>query len=285
MLGSYELIDCGQENKLERLGPYQVTRQAAQAHWPTSLSPSAWQKVDAVHHRAASGGGHWTFREPLPESWLVRFGEMSFRVKLTDFGHIGLFPEQLENWQWIGRSASVAGMKVLNLFGYTGGSTLAAAAAGAHVTHLDASKGVVSWARENAQNNELREHPIRWVVEDAAKYVQREAKRGSFYQGLILDPPSYGRGPRGQVWQIERDLVPLLRGLKGIARDLEFILLSCHTAGYSPLCLKNILSRVFGFPMEEIQAGENVIPIDRHTLVLPCGSYARWSKGSRAVPG
>ncbi len=279
---SYELLDCGEESKLERLGPYRVTRQAAQAHWPRSLPASDWQRADAVHHRSNRGGGYWRFRNTPPESWCVQFGEMRFRIKLTDFGHIGLFPEQLENWSWIRRTVAGREPRVLNLFGYTGGSTLAAAAAGARVTHLDASKGVVSWARENADENGLGDHPIRWVVEDASKYVQRERKRASYYQGLVLDPPSYGRGPKGQVWQIERDLVPLLRGLKGIVPDLEFILLSCHTPGYSPLCLKNILHLVYGFPMGEIQAGEKGISLHAHSLALPCGSYARWAKNAGA---
>jgi len=275
--GSYVLLDAGDERKIEKIGPYQVTRQAAQAYWPKSKPEQDWRQVDAVHHRSSSGGGRWEFRNKLPESWNVHCGPMKFMIKLTGFGHIGLFPEQLENWTWIEKQSREPEMKVLNLFGYTGGSTLAAACGGANVTHVDASKGVVQWARDNAALNGLQEKPIRWIVEDVARYIEREQKRGSFYQGVILDPPSFGRGPRGQVWKVETDLAPLLREIKKIIKPLKFILLSCHTPGYSPRCLQNLLHLVFGLDSSQVQGGEMLIPVENADLALPSGTYARWS--------
>ncbi len=273
---TYHLIDAGEERKLEQIGSYRVTRQAAQAFWPKSGKGTQWKEVDAEHHRSSSGGGRWVFHRQLPESWTIRYGSYRFVVKLTDFGHIGLFPEQRDNWRWIA-SQTAAEMPVLNLFGYTGGSTLAAAGAGARVTHVDASRGVVSWARENAAVNQLGDRPIRWIVEDVVRYIERERKRGSTYEGLVLDPPSFGRGPRGQVWKIETDLLPLLFQIKKMMNPFRFLLLSCHTPGYSARCLINIVRRVFSFPPEEMEAGEMVIPIDDTPLFLPSGTFVRWS--------
>ena len=277
-ISDYQLLDAGDQLKLERLGPYRVIRQAAQAFWPKNLPPNIWREVDAVHHRSTSGGGHWEFLRKLPASWQIRCGELVFKVKLTDFGHIGLFPEQRENWSWIRQQCGDGGPRVLNLFGYSGGSTLAAALAGAQVTHVDASKGVVTWARENLRLNGGEDLPVRWIVEDVAKYINREQTRGSTYQGLILDPPTYGRGPKGQTWRIETDLIPLLHGLKSLMERPRFVLLSCHTPGYSPICLKNILYSVFGFPPVEMKAGEMVVPIGESPL--PSGTHVRWSSRS-----
>ncbi len=275
--GSYTLLDAGDERKIEQIGPYQVTRQAAQAYWPKSRPDTQWNSVDAVHHRSSTGGGKWEFRNKLPESWNIEYGPLKFIIKPTGFGHIGLFPEQLENWKWIEDQSQNPETRVLNLFGYTGGSTLASALGGAQVTHVDASKGVVQWARDNASLNGLQDKPIRWIVEDVARYIAREQKRGSFYQGVILDPPSFGRGPRGQVWKVETDLAPLLREIKKIIKPLKFILLSCHTPGYSPQCLQNILQLIFDIKTSEMEAGEMLIPIEGADLALPSGTYARWA--------
>lgn len=273
----YCLLDAGDEKKVERIGNYTVIRQAAQAHWP-KREHALWQGVDANHHRSKSGGGHWTYQNKCPESWPVQWGGLNFWVKLTDFGHIGLFPEQIENWQWIQRQASKGAPKVLNLFGYTGGSSLAAAKAGAEVTHVDASKGVVSWGRDNQKLNQLEEASIRWIVEDCTKYLQREIRRGSHYQGLILDPPSFGRGPGGQTWKIEKALMELLLLAKQLLKPLQFVLLSCHTPGYTGLCLANILEAVFGLPIEEMTQGEMIVPMPETQRVLPSGTYARWPR-------
>jgi 23S rRNA (cytosine1962-C5)-methyltransferase len=270
----YRLLDCGEEQKLEQIGPYRVVRQAAQAHWPKTLAPAEWDRVDAVHVRTKGGGGYWTYRNQLPESWTIHYCGHPFLVRLTDFGHIGLFPEQWENWQWLARCCETDAPDVLNLFGYTGASSYAAARAGAKVTHVDASKGIVSWGRENQSPGE--DLPIRWIVEDVGKYLARETRRGKRYQGIVLDPPSFGRGPKGQVWKIETDLVPLLNDLRALAAPMKFILLSCHTPGYSPLCLKELLLRVYGLPVEEVEAGEMTVPVAGGGHTLPSGTYARW---------
>lgn len=268
----YQLLDAGNEKKLEQIGPYRLVRQAAQAYWPKSKSD--WLEVQATHHRSSSGGGHWQFHKRLPETWITRHGRYRFHMKLTDFGHLGLFPEQEPNWQWLAQRKAE---RVLNLFGYTGGSTLAAATSAAEVTHVDASKGAVSWARDNFAINSMNHAAVRWITEDVSKYIEREQRRGSTYQGIILDPPSYGRGPRGQVWKIETDLIPLLLQIKKITPHLKFVLLSCHTPGYSPHCLANILSTVFACDTQKIEAGEMVVPIQASSLVLPSGSYARFA--------
>lgn len=275
----YQLLDCGDERKLEDLGVCRIVRQAAQAYWRPELGRDPWGRVEATHKRSKTGGGHWEFHKQLPESWIMTHGGLRFRAKLTDFGHIGLFPEQAANWSWItDQCAALDQPEVLNLFGYTGGSTLAAARGGARVTHVDASKGVVSWARENATLNKMGEHPIRWIVEDVSKFVNREVNRGNRYQGVILDPPSFGRGPKGQTWKIEQHLIPFLQQLKKILEPLGFILLSCHTPGYSPLALVNILNQVFEVPVPEITSGEMVAAISNSERVLPSGTYAAWSK-------
>ena len=269
----YLLLDSGEEQKLEQIGPYRVVRQAAQAHWPKSLPEDEWQRVDAVHIRSKGGGGYWRFNRNLPESWRITYRDQPFQVKLTDFGHIGLFPEQWENWRWLKERCGAATPAVLNLFGYTGGSSVAAARAGALVTHVDASKGIVTWGRENLAGENL---PIRWIVDDVGKYLARELRRGNHYQGIILDPPSYGRGPKGQVWKIETDLIPLLTELHKVAKPMRFILLSCHTPGYSPLSLAALLQRVFGLPPADIHAGEMIVPIEGGNYCLPSGAFARW---------
>ena len=276
-MAGYQLLDAGEERKLELLGPYRVDRQAAQAYWPKSLDRKTWGKIDALHHRAKSGGGHWEWRKELPSQWTVPLEGFQFQVRLTDFGHIGLFPEQAENWSWLKGVAGRKPMRLLNLFGYTGGSSLAAARGGAEVTHVDASKGVVNWAKVNAEANGIDR--IRWIVEDVSRFVEREQRRGNSYQGIVLDPPSFGRGPRGQVWKIETTLIPFLMQIKKILQPLQCVLLSCHTPGYSGLCLSNILHLVFDLPVAQIECGEMTIPYgDREVgLALPSGHFARWS--------
>jgi len=273
----YCLLDAGDGKKVEKIGPYKTLRQAAQAHWPPQ-DKDVWRSPDAVHHRSRSGGGHWSFERKLPASWPVEWGGLKFWIKLTDFGHIGMFPEQLENWDWIRTQCRKGSPRVLNLFGYTGASSLAAASADAEVTHVDASKGVVSWGRDNQSLNELDQKTIRWIVEDCSKYMKRERRRGSFYQGLILDPPSFGRGPNGQAWKIEEALIPLLMDAKAIMKPLEFILLSCHTPGFTGLSLANVLNAVFGLKLDEITSGEMVVPMTNSDRVLPSGTFARWAK-------
>jgi 23S rRNA (cytosine1962-C5)-methyltransferase len=272
----YALLDSGDEKKWEQFGPFRVVRQAAQAYWPSLLEESQWNPVHARHIRSRMGGGHWEYRAELPERWSVQVGSLRFLIKLTDFGHAGVFPEQSESWQWIGAQCR-SGIHVLNLFGYTGGSSLAAARAGADVTHVDASRGVVAWARENAELNGLSAAPMRWIVDDVQKFVARELRRGTIYRGMVLDPPSYGRGGKGETWSIERDLVPLLAALAKLLHPEGFLLLSCHTPGFSALVLANLLARSFPDRQLDLQSGEMVIPIAGTPLSLPSGSYARFA--------
>ncbi|MCB1041904.1 MAG: class I SAM-dependent methyltransferase [Acidobacteria bacterium] len=268
-MSSYELLDSGNGRKLEKIGPVTVIRQAAQAFWPMSLP--RWPAVDAEHIRSNKGGGHWQFRHKVSDRWTVSFGGMSFVVKLTSFGHIGIFPEQQENWSWI-RAQSTPEKSILNLFGYTGGSTLAAAQVGASVTHVDASKGVVHWARDNQQANGLDQANIRWLVDDVSKFMAREQRRNSAYDGIILDPPTYGRGSKGETFRIEDDLIPLLEALRAVVKPSHFGLLSCHTPGFTPLVLSQIVARVFG--KVTLEAGEMVVPYG--SSVLPSGTFVRW---------
>lgn len=273
---SYALLDSGDFQRLEQVGPYRLVRQATQAFWPKCLDEAIWRQADAVHVRSHSGGGHWEFARGIPKSWDVEVESFQFKIKPTPFGHVGLFAEQSGQWSWIRRAVGRSTPTVLNLFGYTGGSTLAAARAGARVIHVDASKGVVAWARENAARNQLADCPIRWIVEDVPRFVQRELKRGRRVGGVILDPPTFGRGAGGQQWKIERDLVPLLVLLRRLADPLRFILLSCHTPGYSPVGLIELMTQIFALDRTAIECGEMTIPHQDAERVLPSGTFARW---------
>lgn len=276
-MSTYRLLDMGDGEKWEALGDIRVVRQATGALWPKP-EDAQWSNPHAVHMRSSSGGGRWQYHRKVPEAWFLEHGGLQFKIKLTDFGHTGLFPEQAENWDWIRQQLTQPDMKVLNLFGYTGGSSLAAAGAGAQVTHVDASKGVVTWARENLEANGWGEAPVRWIVDDVVKFCAREVRRGNQYQGIVLDPPTYGRGPRGQVWKIETDLIPLLEDLQRIWQNPGFLLLSCHTPGYTPFALRHILHRVFGWPLAAIESGEMVVAAEAGG-VLPSGTWARFSTG------
>jgi len=281
--GDYQLLDSGNQRKLEQLGPYLIVRPAPQAVWLPRLPQAAWQRADASYERDSTGGGSWQFRGSVKREFDVLFSNLSLRVKLTDFGHLGLFPEQASNWDWLReliryrlQGSRERNLHVLNLFGYTGGSTLAASQAGAHLAHVDAAKGVVDWARRNAEISRLDERPIRWLTDDALKFVKREARRSSRYQGIILDPPSFGRGPKGEVFKIEDDLIPLLDECRTLlADDALFILYSGHTPGFTPLVMHNQLAAIVpkGGHIEE---GEMVI-VDQQGRPLPSGAFARWS--------
>ncbi len=279
----YQLLDSGNASKLERLGPYLIVRPSPQAIWTPRLPAAAWQRADATYERDASGGGEWRFHTKVKREFDILFSKLSLRIKLTNFGHLGLFPEQADNWEWLrtvirNRLQQTGGrnLHVLNLFAYTGGSTLAASQAGAHVVHLDAAKGVVDWAKRNAQLSGLEERPIRWLFDDALKFVRREERRQARYQGIILDPPSFGRGPKGEVFKIEQDLIPLLEACRAIlAPDAYFVLYSCHTPGFTPLVLHNQLIELVHDRKGTIESGEMVIP-DSQGRSLPSGAYARW---------
>ncbi len=279
----YELLDSGAMQKLERVGDYRLVRPSPQAIWNPKLPQSDWEQVDAVYERDSSGGGKWVWRNKVKREFDLLYSSLSFRIKLTNFGHLGLFPEQIDNWVWLReqirtRMARTGGanIHVLNLFAYTGGSTMAASQAGAHVVHVDAAKGVVDWARQNANKSGLGERPIRWLVDDALKFVQREVRRGNHYHGIILDPPSFGRGPKGEVFKIENDVVPLLEACRQLlARNPLFLIYSCHTPGFTPLTLQNQLEELVGRRGGAFESSEMLVH-DRRQRALPSGAYSRW---------
>ncbi|MEX1020062.1 MAG: class I SAM-dependent methyltransferase [Litorilinea sp.] len=281
--GDYTLLDSGNMQRLERIGPYTIIRPAPQAIWPSARAKSVWNQADAVYQRDDSGGGTWTWRGKVSREFEVLFDSLAFQIKLTDFGHLGLFPEQAHNWQWLRdtirtrmQATNDSNLHVLNLFAYTGGSTLAVSQAGAHVVHVDAAKGVVDWARTNAKISHLDDRPIRWLVDDAVKFLKREVRRGSRYHGIILDPPTFGRGPKGEVFKIESEIIELLTLCKDVlAQNALFMLYSCHTPGFTPLVMHNQLQSVLKPGIGRVEAGEMTV-IDADERALPSGTWARW---------
>lgn len=272
----YTLLDAGNGNKLERWKGVTLLRPDPQAVWPMAEQPA-----DAVYVRSSTGGGHWDFSRPLPDSWTISYKELTFLVRPTGFKHTGLFPEQAVNWDWMGerlaawQSAHREKPKVLNLFAYTGGATVACAAAGAEITHVDAAKGMVAWAKDNARESGLGNAPIRYMVDDCVKFVKRELRRGSRYDGIVMDPPSYGRGPTGELWKIEQHLYPLVEDCVGLlSASPAFFLINSYTTGLAPTVLTNILKTAI--PYGKAEAGEVGLPILRDGLVLPCGASGRW---------
>ncbi len=276
----YEVIDCSKGEKLERWGNYLLIRPDPQIIWDTKKQHQGWKKPNGHYHRSVKGGGEWEFFA-LPQQWSIGYQDLVFHLKPFSFKHTGLFPEQAANWDWFGDKIRNSGrsIKVLNLFAYTGGATLAAAKAGASVTHVDASKGMVSWAKENAKASGLEQAPIRWIVDDCVKFVQREIRRGNHYDAIIMDPPSYGRGPKGEIWKIEdciHSLVMLCATL--LSPDPLFFLINSYTTGLAPSVLSYILS-VELKPLLKgyVQAEEVGLPVTSNDLILPCGASGRWS--------
>ena len=274
----YEIIDAGGGNKHERWADVTLLRPDPQAVWPMKEPRS----VHARYIRSSAGGGHWEYGRALPESWKIRYRDLTFIVRPTGFKHTGLFPEQAVNWDWMRGIVEKSGkpFRVLNLFAYTGGATLAAAAAGANVTHVDASKGMVTWAKENAVSSGLKNAPIRWIVDDCVKFVEREIRRGNKYDGIIMDPPSYGRGPKGEIWKIEDniwDFVGLTAQL--LSDDALFFLINSYTTGLQPAVLSymmnSTLTKKFGGHVEAEEIG---LPVTESGLVLPCGASGRWQR-------
>ena len=282
----YQLLDTGHFKKLERFGPYVFVRPAPQVIWPPNLPIEEWKRADGEfrHHKGKStGGGEWTFHNPVPgEGWPVRFRNLVFTVKPTPFGHMGLFPEQAQNWDWITdhiEKMNNSKSNILNIFGYTGACTLAAASAGASVTHLDASKASVTWARQNLESSGLGDRPVRWIVDDVVKFLKREHRRGRVYDGLILDPPSFGRGPKGEVWKIETQMAELLTLCKNILpHSPQFIVLTTHSPGVSALTLKNMIIKfLVDVDAGTFQAGDMSIHDTGSGLHMPNGFYARFT--------
>jgi len=273
----YELLDCGEGQKLERWGKYVLARPDPQVIWPKA-APGTWNNSAAVYHRSSSGGGAWEFRTKLPESWLIGYRGFRFKIRPTGFKHLGLFPEQQANWDWIIETAASAKrpLKILNLFGYTGGATLAAASSGAAVCHVDAARGMVAWCRENAALSGLAGAKIKYIVDDCAAFVKRELRRRNFYDAIIMDPPSFGRGKRGEVWKLEDNLWELLDLCKKLLSNAPlFFLLNSYTANLSPLVLADMIGAVLG-RAGRIEGGEIGLPVKSDGKILPCGIYCRW---------
>lgn len=275
----YEVLDTSDGEKLERWGKYVLLRPDPQVIWNTPKNHPSWKRLNAHYHRSSRGGGEWEFFN-LPKTWQIHYGELTFHLQPFQFKHTGLFPEQAVNWDWFGRKIRNAGrpVKVLNLFAYTGGATLSAAAAGASVTHVDASKGMVNWAKDNAAASGLRDAPIRWLVDDCVKFVEREIRRGNHYDGIIMDPPSYGRGPKGEIWKIEEKIFPFIELCTKVLSDRPlFFLVNSYTTGLQPAVLTYMMetalvSRFGG----SVEAGEIGLPVSANGLVLPCGASGRW---------
>ena len=277
-----EVLDCSDGEKLERWGDKLVVRPEPQAIWQTKRTHPGWKSPDGRYERSRTGGGQWA-KKSLPDKWQVRYGDLTFNVGPMNFKHMGLFPEQAANWDFITEKIRSANrpLQILNLFAYTGGATIAAAAAGAAVCHVDAAKGMVSWARENAAASGLAEKPIRWIVDDCLKFVRREIKRGRRYDGIIMDPPSYGRGPDGEVWKLEENLYPFIEEVQGVlSDDPSFVVINAYTTGLSASVLtyisESIFTKRFGGRSESRELG---LPVTESGLALPCGAACRWERG------
>ena len=286
----YQVIDSSCGEKLERWDKYTLVRPDPQVIWNTPKTEKGWTRMNGHYHRNKSGGGEWEFFN-LPNEWTIRYPliigkTLTFRLKPVSFKHTGVFPEQAVNWDWFSQIIAAAKQQnpdrkisVLNMFAYTGGATIAAAAAGAHVTHVDAAKGMVAWARENAAVSGLAEAPIRWIVDDCVKFVEREIRRGSRYDAIIMDPPSYGRGPKGEIWKIEDNVFPLIQLCSQLLSDAPiFFLINSYTTGLQPAVLSYMLSTALKRFGGNVAASEVGLPVTSNGLVLPCGASGRWWK-------
>lgn len=274
----YECIDTANGEKLERWGNVVLCRPDPQVIWDTKASPELWKTADAHYHRSSSGGGKWEYRKQIPEQWVVRYKNLAFNIKPMGFKHTGLFPEQAVNWDYMMDKISTRkGAKVLNLFAYTGGATVACAKAGAAVTHVDASKGMVQWAKENAKLSGLQDAPIRYLVDDCMKFVEREIRRGNKYDAILMDPPSYGRGPGGEVWKIEDSICQFVRRCTLLLSDDPlFFIINSYTTGLAPTVLINLMKMCL--PEGKTQSSEIGLKITSSDMVLPCGATCRWEK-------
>ena len=277
----FELIDCSDGEKLERWGKYFLVRPDPQAIWSTPKKDERWATCNAKYSRSETGGGRWS-KEKLPEAWQIRYRDLTFNVKPMNFKHTGIFPEQAANWDWAREKILVAGreINVLNLFGYTGAATVSCAKAGANVCHVDAAKGMVQWGKENAVSSGLADAPIRWIVDDCAKFVEREIRRGRRYDAIIMDPPSYGRGPGGEIWKLEQNLWPFVSlCAQVLSDDPLFVIINSYTTGLSPSVLsyitESIITKKYGGRSDSQELG---LPVTDSGLVLPCGATCRWEK-------
>lgn len=278
----YQLLDCSSGERLERWGKVTLIRPDPQVVWQTPKTHPLWRKADAVYHRSNTGGGKWEVRSRIPDRWEIGYRDLRFNVKTMGFKHTGVFPEQAVNWDYVSEKIRTANrpVKVLNLFGYTGAATVSALKAGAQVVHVDASKGMVQWAKENALSSGVADRPVRWLVDDCIKFVQREIRRGNRYDILIMDPPSYGRGPGGEVWKLENEIYHFVELCREVLSEAPIaVLINSYTAGLSPAVMQYILGTLivpkFGGSVESEEIG---LPVQASGLLLPCGATAIWTK-------
>ena len=276
----YELIDLADGEKLERWGDISVARPDPQVIWKKKSKPKSWNNIDAHYLRSSAGGGQWDYKSKLPEKWVVSYKHLKFYVKTMGFKHMGLFPKKAVNWDWMIEKIQSAGrpIRVLNLFAYTGGATVACAYAGAEVCHVDAAKGMVSWAKDNITLSGLTDKTVRFIVDDVKKFIEREIRRGSKYDAIIMDPPSYGRGPSGELWKIEDELYPLIELCSQVLTEKPlFLLINSYTTGFSATVLGNMLNMTITDRFKGIvDVGEVGIPVSNSNQILPCGIYGRW---------
>lgn len=282
----YQLIDAGNGEKLEKWKGITLRRPDPQAIWPIDENKN-WKNVDAIYHRSNKGGGSWEYKKKLPEAWTINYGDLTFKVSPTGFKHTGIFPEQAVNWDWMAKLINEhkdENIKVLNLFAYTGCATMACSKAGAiEVVHVDASKGMVQWAKENRDLSHLENNTIRFIVDDCLKFVEREKRRGHTYQGILMDPPSYGRGPNGEMWKFEKEIVKLIQACLDILdENALFFLINSYTTGFSSIVLENLMKSMIltTHPNGRIDCGDIAIPLQKRDLVLPCGIYGRWERNN-----
>lgn len=283
----YEIIDMANGEKLERWNNITLIRPDPQIIWKEKTFENKWKMADARYERSSTGGGHWEYKKRLPESWQINYGKLTFNIKPMGFKHTGIFPEQAVNWDWMINTISEENkkrksqIKVLNLFAYTGGATVACLSAGASVCHVDSSRGMVSWAKENVESSGLKDKPVRFIVDDVVKFVNREIRRGNKYDAIIMDPPSYGRGTNGEIWKFEDNIPQLINiCMDVLSDDPLFFLINSYTTGISSMVLENLLKinmknkNLLG----KFENGEVGIPMSNSKLILPCGIYARWEK-------
>lgn len=276
----YEILDMANGEKLERWGSIRLVRPDPQIIWKEKSFPEKWKSIDASYHRSKTGGGGWEYKKSLPNCWKIQYKELTFQIKTMGFKHTGLFPEQAVNWDWMMKKIRTSNrpIKVLNLFAYTGGATCACLAAGASVCHVDSSKGMVAWAKENVISSQLQEKTVRYIVDDVIKFVNREIRRGNTYDAIIMDPPSYGRGANGEVWHFEDNIDELVALCsKVLSNKPLFFLINSYTTGISGKVLENIL-RLHIHKKGTISSGEIGLPMKDSKLILPCGIYGRWEE-------
>ena len=277
----YEILDMANGQKLERWGNVILSRPDPQIVWKNKSYPEKWKQINAEYHRSKTGGGAWEYKKQMPKEWQIKYKDLTFNIKPMGFKHTGLFPEQAANWDWMREKIKSANreIKVLNLFAYTGGATVACLSAGASCTHVDSSKGMVAWAKENVASSGLQEKSVRYIVDDVVKFVNREIRRGNKYDAIIMDPPSYGRGANGEVWQFENNIYDLVELCTKVLSDNPlFFLINSYTTGISSTVLANILNLTVDKQHKgKVEAGEIGLPMKDSKLILPCGIYGRWT--------